>query len=147
MKKGIKNISIQIDEISKIPGFKFTSAFERRVDENYIIPRKDFNDSFIKREGLYPSSIIPRDYKDERLKVIYEKEMIDINPNPKEKFKETVAGFKQKATERYVIPKKSRVYYDKNKYIDDGSPEDLYVTLIFPEEQIGEVVTIISERD
>jgi hypothetical protein len=134
--------------ISKIPNFEgqyaHKFAFERRVNEEYVIPT-DPRDKFISKEGFYPCAVVPEYLKGKALTVFYTKPIIFLNPRlDGELFKESFRGFDQTVVERHIVPSKSKQYYNESEWTNDGSPEGLYPTLIFPRELTGKVVTLIS---
>jgi hypothetical protein len=91
--------------------------------------------------------VVP-EYLDKRDMIIaYESNVIDIDSNYENKFPISHMAFEQKIQKRRVISSKGRIYYEKNKWYTDGPDKPrLFTTLIFPENLIGEVVTIIPKN-
>ena len=133
-------IRLKIREIPRIKGFDRLESFRRRVDEDYIVPQGNINDSFVEEEGLYSCAVIPKYSVNRKITVVYKTGVIvDC-----EKELEEIRGIEQVCMERYLIPSKGRSYYGENKYyMGDESPDGLYPTLIFSDGLIGKSVIII----
>jgi len=144
-KKGSVNLSIL--RIQNIEGqVIFGSSFERRVNEEYIIPRES-SDLFVNKEGLYPCSVVPRYLDGNTLSVVYKAQIVCLNLGEEEKlFEKNIQGFEQKVVERYIVPRKGRMYFSESEWRVDDSPEGLYTSLIFPKYLVGRLVTLIVEK-
>lgn len=144
-KKSKEGVSISI---SRIPSFGeqlgFLGSYGRRVNEDYIIPEP--KDPFVKSEGLHPCSVVPSVDEGKILTVVYRKPVTTINPVPDDElFRESARAFDQQVVKRHIVPRKGRIYYGNNRWFaDEGSPEGMYATLIFPKELIDKVVLLVD---
>jgi len=140
-------INLSIRRLQDFEGqFAHTFSFDRRVNEEYIIPT-DSGDKFVSIEGLYPCAVVPEYDCMMVLTAVYKKPIIYLAAKPEEiLFKESFRGFEQTVVKRHIVPRKGKMYYSESEWTSDSSPEGLYPTLIFPRELVGKVVTLISPR-
>lgn len=140
-----RGIDIQIQGIKELEGqLVFGSSFQRRVNEEYIIPESD--DPFCKEEGLYPCSVVPEYLNGKALIAVYIGRIVNITPAKKEElFEENIRGFEQKVMKRHLDPRRGRMYPSETSWYVDDSPKGLYTTLIFPKHLTGKMVTLVVQ--
>jgi hypothetical protein len=138
-----RGIDIEIHWIKELEGqLVFGSSFQRRVNEEYIIPETD--DPICKEERLHPCSVVPEYLNGKALIAVYIGRIVNITPVKKEElFEENIRGFEQNVMKRHLDPSRGRMYTSETSWYVDDSPEGLYTTFIFPKYLIGKMVTLV----
>jgi len=131
--------------IIEMKKFGLHSALSRRVNQEYMVPRKRVHDPYVKKRGLYPSVGLPYYYDGVEVIAVYGVNIIQASKNGENiLFDENIRGFRQRVMHRHTIPRKGRFYYSEREWTHDSSPEGLYTNIIFPEWLVGKKVMIIA---